>query len=161
MEKQDFVSLCNAKIKPVRGEYALSQDKMAQMLGISKKTLVEIEKGRSSLGWTGSVALCAVFVDSEILGQALGVPPTKEIPVLAREGIEQALPQTMGGRVWWRTVMKNQSYTIQQNMLFLHYRLLTADGRRIASSLILEDLLPKLGEPVPRNLQSDDEGESM
>ena len=57
LDREDFIKTCNSKLKLVRTEFSFSQDKMAVMLGISKKTLVEIEKGRSSLGWSGSIVL--------------------------------------------------------------------------------------------------------
>ncbi len=140
MDKSEFVSLCDAKIKLVRAEYSLSQDKMALMLGISKKTLVEIEKGRSSLGWTGSVALCSIFENSEIIAAVFGGRPNDIILALAWNGSEPVYPKTLGGRVWWQTIVENKRYIIQQHILFQHFRLLTADGRRIASSFVLEDL---------------------
>lgn len=140
MDKSEFVSLCDAKIKLVRAEYSLSQDKMALMLGISKKTLVEIEKGRSSLGWTGSVALCSIFENSEIIATVFGGRPNDIILALAWNGSEPVYPKTLGGRVWWQTIVENKRYIIQQHILFQHFRLLTADGRRIASSFVLEDL---------------------
>lgn len=140
MDKSEFISLCNVKVKLVRAEYSLSQDKMALMLGISKKTLVEIEKGRSSLGWTGSVALCSIFENSEVIASVFGGRPNDIILALAWDGSEPVYPTTMGGHVWWQTVMQNERYVIQQNILFQHFRLLTADGRRVASSFVLEDL---------------------
>ena len=141
MNKQDFISVCDTKVKLVRTEYALSQDKMAFMLGISKKTLVEIEKGRSSLGWTGSVALCTIFEESDVIAGVFGGRPHDMILALAWNGSEPIYPHTMGGRIWWQTIMENKDYTIQQNILSQHYRLLTADGRRVASSFVLEDLM--------------------
>lgn len=140
MDKSEFISLCNVKVKLVRAEYSLSQDKMALMLGISKKTLVEIEKGRSSLGCTGSVALCSIFENSEVIASVFGGRPNDIILALAWDGSEPVYPTTMGGHVWWQTVMQNERYVIQQNILFQHFRLLTADGRRVASSFVLEDL---------------------
>lgn len=160
MNKQEFVSICDAKVKLVRTEYSLSQDKMALMLGISKKTLVEIEKGRSSLGWTGSVALCSIFQSSEVIAGVFGGRPTDIILALAWNGSEPTYPSTMGGRVWWQTVMQNKRYLIQQNILFQHYRLLTADGRRVTSSFVLEDLIRLFNEPGPEG-PNDDEGESV
>ena len=161
MEKREFVSICDAKVKLVRAEYSLSQDKMALMLGISKKTLVEIEKGRSSLGWTGSVALCTIFGNSEVIAGVFGGKPHDIILALAWNGSEPAYPQTMGGRVWWQTIMENERYTIQQNILSQHFRLLTADGRRVASSFVLEDLTRLFNEPGPDGPSSEREGESM
>ena len=50
---------------------------MAHELGISKKTLVGIEKGRSSLGWTGSAALCLLFGDSQTLKNEVADDPAE------------------------------------------------------------------------------------
>jgi transcriptional regulator with XRE-family HTH domain len=44
-----FIELVDNKLKLIRTEYNYSQEKMAKILGISKK-------GRSSLGWTAAVA---------------------------------------------------------------------------------------------------------
>ena len=113
---------------------------MALILGISKKTLVEIEKGRSSLGWTGSVALCAIFGESEIIDGAFGGKPTDIILTLAFDGHEPP-PFTSGKKIWWQTVKETQSGLIQQNIISQHYRLLDRDGTRIASSFEFEDLI--------------------
>jgi DNA-binding XRE family transcriptional regulator len=64
MERNEFIAKCNARLKLVRTEYNLSQEKAAHVLGLSKKTIVEIENGRSSLGWMGCVALCMIFGNS-------------------------------------------------------------------------------------------------
>ncbi len=155
MDKREFIEICDAKAKLVRTEYSLSQDKMALMLGISKKTLVEIEKGRSSLGWTGSVALCSIFGNSEVIAGVFGGRPNDIILALAWNGSEPAYPRTMGGRVWWQTIMENDRYTIQQNILSQHFRLLTADGRRVASSFVLEDLTGLFQDPGPDGSSSE------
>lgn len=65
---------------------------MAHELGISKKTLVGIEKGRSSLGWTGSAALCLLFGDSETLRRGLSCDPARA----AAERLETRGVQTKG-----------------------------------------------------------------
>ena len=161
MDKKEFVSLCDAKVRLVRAEYSLSQDKMALMLGISKKTLVEIEKGRSSLGWTGSVALCTLFQNSEVIAGVFGGKPNDIMLALAWNGSEPVYPQTMGGRIWWQTIMKNEQYVVQQNILSQHYRLLTADGRRIASSFVLDDLTGLLQKSGSEGPSSEHEGESV
>ncbi len=72
MNKNEFIKLLDGKLKLIRTEYGLTQDKMASVSGISKKTLVEIEKNRKSLGWTSSVALASIFSDSTILHDAIG-----------------------------------------------------------------------------------------
>ncbi|MDV3426807.1 MAG: transcriptional regulator [Bacillota bacterium] len=140
MDRKQFIEICDQNLKLVRTESAFSQEKMAVILGISKKTLVEIEKGRSSLGWTGSVTLCSIFYNSEVIMGTFGGKPTDIILALAFEGSEPQYPKTFSGKIWWQTIMQNEKYIIQQNIISQHYRLLTAEGRRAASSFDLEDL---------------------
>jgi DNA-binding XRE family transcriptional regulator len=134
MEREEFIVKCNEKLKLIRTEYNFSQEKTAQILGFSKKTVVEIEKGRSSLGWTGAVALCAIFGSSEILSATFGGKPTDVIMALAFEGNEPSYPKTMGGKVWWKPVEERNGFKVQQNIISQHYRILDGKDRRICSS---------------------------
>ncbi|MCL2332441.1 MAG: transcriptional regulator [Actinomycetia bacterium] len=140
MDRKSFIAICDRKAKLVRAEYSLSQEKMALALGLSKKTLVEIEKGRSSLGWTGSVALCAIFCESETIASTFGGNPADIILALAFEGVNYRRQPFIGRRIWWQTVEETPKGIIQQNILSQHYRLLDREGMRIASSFDLEDL---------------------
>lgn len=141
MNRKQFIQICNQNLKLVRNEFSFNQDKMAMTLGLSKKTLVEIEKGRSSLGWAGSVVLCTLFAQSQILTNAFGDKHGEIILTIAFEGTEPDYPQTRGGTIWWETIKENSEYTIQQNIISQHYRLLNSEGKRIGSSLDLEDLM--------------------
>lgn len=138
--KIEFIAKVNSMLKLVRTEYSLTQDKMAAILGISKKTLVESEKGRRSLGWTECVALCTIFSDSSVLNNALGGDPTDMIQALAFSDARVNYPATMGGRVWWRVIEEKNGYRIQQNYISQHYRLLDNDNHRIISSFELEEV---------------------
>ena len=51
MTKKEFAAALDSALKAVRKEYGFTQEKMAAVLGISKKTLVEIEKGRGRVWW--------------------------------------------------------------------------------------------------------------
>ncbi|MBQ1810230.1 MAG: transcriptional regulator, partial [Erysipelotrichaceae bacterium] len=64
MNKIEFLERITELEKLIRIEHELHQDQMAAILGISKKTLVESEKGRRLLGWTEAVALVSIFSDS-------------------------------------------------------------------------------------------------
>ena len=113
---------------------------MSEILGISKKTLVEIEKGRSSLGWTGSVVLCTLFSDSKVLSSTFGGEPTDIIQALAFAHTERVYPKTMGGHVWWREIETKDGYKIQQNIISQHYRILNSADERVYSSFDLEEI---------------------
>lgn len=139
MEKKQFVRLMDEKLKLIRTEYGLTQDKMAAILGISKKTLIEVEKNRKSMGWTSSVALASIFSDSTILHDAIGGDISDIIIALAFKDIDVDYPKTWGGKVWWKTISEKKCYRIQQNMFSRHYRLLDQENRRIYASFSLRE----------------------
>jgi DNA-binding XRE family transcriptional regulator len=140
MTREELITKVNGRLKLVRTEYGLTQDKMAAILGISKKTLVESEKGRRSLGWTETVALTSIFAHSSILKDALGEDFNEMISALALEGVEISYPPTMGGKVWWREIKSAGGYRIQQNLISNHYRLLDEKDRRLISSFDLKEV---------------------
>ncbi len=140
MDRDEFIKICNSKLKLVRTEFSFSQDKMAVMLGISKKTLVEIEKGRTSLGWSGSVVLCTVFIESQILRDAFPENTLDMIHVIAFENSEPEYHRANAHRIWWQTIMQNDNYILEQNIVSQHYRLINKNLEVIASSFNMDDL---------------------
>ncbi|KGP77224.1 XRE family transcriptional regulator [Desulfosporosinus sp. Tol-M] len=140
MNKKDFIKFMDEKLKLIRTEYGLTQDKMAAILGISKKTLIEIEKDRKSLGWTGSVALASIFSNSIILQDATGGDLTDIIIALAFKDVNVDYPKTWGGKVWWKTISNQNGYCIQQNMFSRHFRILDQENHRLFASFILEEV---------------------
>lgn len=144
MDRNEFIGKADEKLKLVRTEYGFNQEKMAEILGISKKTLVQIEKGRSSLGWTGVAALCTIFERSEVLEAAFGGAATEMILVLAFQDSEPDFPKTMGGKIWWKTLEETAKYKIQQNIVSQHYRILDKNDRRIFSSFELQAIKNQL-----------------
>ena len=154
MTRDAFIAEMNRQVKLVRTEYGFTQDVMARVLGISKKTLVEIEKGRSSLGWTGAVALCSIFADSQILSGDLGGEASDMIRALAFADTKPVYPKTMGGKVWWRLTETCGSYKIQQNIISQHYRALDSRDGRICSSFDLEEVRDHLAGLMEKEAQA-------
>ena len=146
MTRAEFVAVLDGQVKLVRTEYGFTQDVMARVLGLSKKTLVEIEKGRSSLGWMGAVAFCSLFAGSRVLSGLLGGEASDMVLALAFEDTRPVYPKTMGGKVWWRTVEQLGNYKIQQNIISQHYRALDGQDGRVCSSFDLETVRAVLGE---------------
>lgn len=138
MDRNEFVRKADEKLKLIRTEYGFNQEKMADVLGISKKTLVQIEKGRSSLGWTGAVALCTIFERSEVLEAAFDGAAAEMVLTLAFQDAEPNYPKTMGGKVWWKTLEETAEYKLQQNIVSQHFRILDQHDRRILSSFELQ-----------------------
>ena len=146
MKKDEFIAEMNHQVKLVRTEYGLTQDAMAKALGLSKKTLVEIEKGRSTLGWMGAVAFSSIFSASQVRSGALGGEAEDMILALAFEDLKPTYPKTMGGKVWWRTVETLGTFRIQQNIISQHYRALDDQDGRVCSSFELETVRQKVQE---------------
>ena len=150
MTRESFVEDINSKLKLIRIEYGLTQDKMAGILGISKKTLVESEKGRRSIGWTECVAIVTIFSQSQVLQNAYGGDLFDMIGAIAFDNVEIKYPKTMGGKIWWRNVEERNGLRIQQNVISNHYRLLNNQNQRIISSfdeeVVREQMYALIGE---------------
>ncbi len=146
MNKEDVVKVLADKFKLVRVERDYTQDKMAEILGLSKKTLVQIEKGRILPGWTTVVALCALFRDSVIIRSQLGDSPLEVLELAAHHNYERPKEQTLGGKVWWKQIAESGGYEIQQNLISNHYRILDTKSRRWCSSFDRDYVLKRLEE---------------
>lgn len=140
MTREEFIAECNRIEKLIRTEFGYSQEHMSEILGMSKKTLVEIEKGRRSLGWSSSVVLCTLFDDSQVLAGAFGGDPTDMIQALAFAHRDRVYPKTMGGNVWWREIETKGEFKIQQNIISQHYRILNGEDQRIYSTFDYEEI---------------------
>lgn len=146
MTREEFIGTMDEKCRLIRTEFRYSQDKMAEVLGLSKKTLVQIEKGRSTLGWMGAVTLCTIFGKSEIVQMTFGGPPEDVVMALAFDSTEQQFTKTLGGKVWWVNLETLCGYTVQKNIVFQHYRILDREDRRICSSFEYEHVLERFRE---------------
>ncbi len=151
MTRSQFIAMMNQQLKLIRSEYRLTQDQMADVLGLSKKTIVEIEKGRSSLGWTGSVALASLFSTSTVLTNTIGSDVEALILAIAFQETHGMYPKTLGGKVWWKPIKETQGLRIQQNLISHHYRVLDAENRRRFASFKLDE-----AESVMETLLSED-----
>jgi DNA-binding XRE family transcriptional regulator len=138
MTKAEFIKKVDEKVKLIRNEKRYTQDKMSDILGISKKTLVQVEKERGSLGWSVAIAVCIIFRDSEILQLAFGGDADDIIRSLALENNERKYMPTLGGKIWWKDIEARNGYTIQQNMISNHYRILDSNYGRVCFSFEFE-----------------------
>lgn len=146
MNQQELMNLISLKLRVVRLEKDYSQQRMADVLGISKKTLIQVEKGRTQANWTTVIAVCALFRDSEVLQAAVGGDPLEVAETIAHDGIDQPIDQSMGGKVWWRELEKKGSFRLQQNLISQHYRILDEAHYRWYSSFDEEEAKHRLKE---------------
>ncbi|WP_047375699.1 helix-turn-helix transcriptional regulator [Exiguobacterium sp. ZOR0005] len=141
MNKNDFIQTVSKHMKSIRIEQQFSQEEMAEVIGISKKTLIQIEKERTVANWGTVVTLCALFNDSEILLNEIGDDPVEFVKLLAKEVAYEPKSKTLGGRVWWKQISTDGDYVMQQNVISSHYRILDSKDVRWYSSFDADDAM--------------------
>lgn len=141
MNKETVIDLISKNARLIRLERGYSQEKMATVLGISKKTLVQIEKERTSIGWTNAVVVCALFKDSQILKHILGEEPFEVIETLAHDGMNTPKVKTLGGKMFWNEIAKKGKFRVQQNVISQHFRILDDSEYRWYSTFEEEEAM--------------------
>ncbi|MGE7951706.1 helix-turn-helix transcriptional regulator [Lysinibacillus xylanilyticus] len=134
MNREQLITLISEKLKLIRTEKDLTQDQMSNLLGLSKKTLVQIEKGRIQTAWTTTVAVCALCRESSILQHELGGDPLEIVDLIANNGTLQPKEKTMGGYIWWKNLSEYNGYRLQQNAISQHFRILDTNNYRLLST---------------------------
>lgn len=146
MDRKSVIRDISQRMKLIRIEMNYSQDQMAEILGISKKTLVDIEKERKNASWAVVIAVCALFPESEIILGYLGEDPLSFLRVLTRRSIYTPKIRTMGGKFWWKEIEAEGGFRIQQNIISGHYRILDANNYLWFSSFSREEASKYLSE---------------
>jgi DNA-binding XRE family transcriptional regulator len=134
LTREEIIAMVSEKLRLIRTEAGYTQDKMADIIGVSKKTLVQIEKGRVLANWSTAVSICALFRETETVQFLFGNEPLEVLETVAREGIDYRKMKTLGGRIWWRVITRKNGFILQQNILSKHYRILDDKNYRIFSS---------------------------
>lgn len=134
MDREMITQITSESLKLVRTENDYTQEKMADILGISKKTLVQIEKERMLANWTTTIAICALFRTSPTLQNQIGGDPMEVIELTAHDVIITPKEKTMGGYIWWKNIEEYKNHRLQQNHLSKHYRILDDENYRILST---------------------------
>jgi DNA-binding XRE family transcriptional regulator len=146
MKKDDLIKIITEKLRLIRTEHNFSQEKMADILGLSKKTLVQIEKGRTDANWTTVIAVCSLFSTSEILKTSLGDDSLEVVKTLTFGETSHPKDKTFGGRIWWKTISEKKCFKLQQNHISQHFRILDNEDYRWYSTFDKKDALKRLNE---------------
>lgn len=154
MTKEDIIEIISSKLKLVRTEHNLSQEKMAELLGLSKKTLVQVEKGRVAASWTVCIAVSSLFRESEVLQSACGGDPLEVVNALLEIAPVCRKEKTMGGKVWWKAEKQMGKFRLQRNIISGHYRILDDEDYRWCSSFDREYIIKVIKELVKRDKDS-------
>ncbi|WCK56551.1 helix-turn-helix transcriptional regulator [Aneurinibacillus sp. Ricciae_BoGa-3] len=137
--KQTFDRMISEKLRLIRTEARLNQEQLADAIGISKKTLVQVEKDRKTLGFTAAALVGLLFRNSEIVQALFGESIVEILDLIAFHGIDatptedslewiqeakmKARYKSSGHRVWWKDEKAGAAYTLQSHILTGHLRI--------------------------------------
>ena len=116
--RDEIIMQVSEKLRLIRTEAGYTQDKMAEIIGVSKKTLVQIEKGRVLANWSTAVSICALFRETETVQFLFGNEPLEVLETVAREGIDIRKSKTFGGQDLVESSFK-EKWIIFFNKIFL------------------------------------------
>lgn len=135
MDRLTIINSISNKLKLIRTEKNYTQEQMADILGLSKKTLVQIEKRRIDCGWTVAVAVCAIFQQSSILQNTMGGDPMECISLVINDGVLRENELDVNNFIWWRTERIIDDWSLQRNILHHSYRLVDKDSNVLIVAL--------------------------
>jgi len=61
MNKIEFCRIVQEKLELIRKDIGMTLEEMALTIGVSKKTLIQLEKNRSILKWPEAVTFVTIF----------------------------------------------------------------------------------------------------
>ncbi|RPF55741.1 helix-turn-helix domain-containing protein [Aquisalibacillus elongatus] len=140
MDVEELKHTLTPLIKTVRTEFNYNQNQMAELLGISKKTLVQYEKGRKTATWPTIVVLTSLFRDSVYIQRKLGEDDVVHyIQILARKNVVANTGHQTKSR--WAKIDEQNGYILQKNTITKYYRVIDQFGNRIFSSFYKTSVL--------------------
>ena len=134
MNKQTVIDLVSPRLKLIRTEMDYTQDQMSEIIGISKKTLVQLEKGRQEIGWATAVVVCALFRESALLRSVMGEDPIELAEMAVHTEIHSRETAASASINWWTEIGQWQQYKLQQHTAGGHYRIIGAENKRLFST---------------------------
>lgn len=141
MTKIEFLKNIQSKLLDIRTEYKLSQEKMSDIIGVSKKTYIQLEKGRVQLKWAEGVVIATLFQSSEAINNEFGDDIIDYLQVIALQKIQKRQLPTLGGKVFWENIESNDEFTIQQQKITKHYRIIDKENYRLYFTLSKKDVM--------------------
>ncbi|MDQ0350886.1 DNA-binding XRE family transcriptional regulator [Alkalibacillus filiformis] len=124
MDFETIQLLVSTRVRVVRAEQGITQNEMCHTLGISKKTLVEIEKGRKLANWPTIVAFVSLFKDSPAIQYTLGDRnPVECLQTYSRKTVIQKQISYDTLDEHWKPIIEHEGYSLQKHSIHNHYRI--------------------------------------
>ncbi len=131
MNKTDFCNKTQTILEDLRKDQGMTLEEMALTIGLSKKTLIQIEKQRSKLKWAEAVTFVSIFNEHNLVKSIFGDEVTEIIQAIAIQKPPRRQLKTMGGESWWNTMLEREGFRIQQHKISKHLRILDNEDYRV------------------------------
>ncbi len=141
MTKNQFCKSVQSILERLRKKEGLTLEEMALTLGLSKKTLIQIEKERTQLKWPEAVTFVSIFQSHEIVQSLFGDEVIDIVQSIAILKPPKRQLKTLGGESWWRTLNSQEGYRLQQHKISKHLRILDQENYRVFFTYSKSDAL--------------------
>ncbi len=131
MNKIDFCNKTQTILEGLRKDQEMTLEQMALTIGLSKKTLIQIEKNRSKLKWPEAVTFVSIFNEHDLVKSLFGDESVEIIQTIAIQKPPRRQFITLGGESWWRTLSVRNGFRIQQHKISKHLRILDNENYRV------------------------------
>jgi len=151
MDRDFIIQLISENLKFLRKENRFTQDKMAEIVGISKKTIIQIEKGRALADWTTTIAISAIFRESPILHKHFGGDPMEVIELTVQNVSIRPQEKTLGGHIMWKNKQEYKGFKLQRNLISKHFRIIDDENYRLISTFD-EEVANEMWKDIKRTI---------
>ena len=131
MIKNEFCNIIQQNIEELRKDVGMTLEEMAQLIGISKKTLIQLEKKRVQLKWPEAVTVAIIYHDHQLIKAQFGDEILEIIQSVSLLKPAKRQLKTLGGESWWKKVESIHGFTLQQHKISKHFRILDQDKYRV------------------------------
>ncbi|MDN4493467.1 helix-turn-helix transcriptional regulator [Ureibacillus aquaedulcis] len=138
MDRDFIIQIVSDNLKILRKENCYTQDKMAEIVGVTKKTIIQVEKGRALADWTTTIAICALFRESKLLRKHFGGDPIEIIELTVQDVTIRPQEKTLGGHIMWKNIDEYKGFKLQRNLISKHFRILDEENYRLFSTFDAE-----------------------
>lgn len=131
MNKMKFCKMVQDIVEELRKNENMTLEEMALTIGLSKKTLIQIEKNRSLLKWPEAVTTVSIFNETDLVKSIFGDEILDIIQAIAIQKPAKRQLKTLGGESWWKTVISKEGFRLQQHKISRHIRILDQENYRV------------------------------
>jgi len=131
VNKTEFCKMVQNILEDIRKNENMTLEEMALTIGLSKKTLIQIEKNRSLLKWPEAVTFVTIFNETELVKSIFGDEILDIIQSIAILKPPRRQLKTFGGESWWKTLIHKEGFRLQQHKISRHLRILDQENYRV------------------------------